>query len=158
MFESLCRGVLPICHDVTRIPDQGAYLPALGWNIEQHLIRAASADQDSIEDYHEIRGSVCWNPSVEAHCINMVGPARAHSWNSSSKYPTIRGSEASNARTLINKVVWNLNLDFNTVRLQTITESIQRMGPQNSPLVALAQQGVEAVGHCSRTVSGEPSG
>jgi hypothetical protein len=39
-----------------------------------------------------------------------------------------------------------MNSDFNAVRIQTIMESIQRMIPQDSPIVALAQQGAEAVG------------
>jgi hypothetical protein len=50
-------------------------------------------------------------------------------------------------------VIWNLNLDFNVIRLQTIMESIQlqtimesiqQMAPKSSPLVALAQQRAEA--------------
>jgi hypothetical protein len=40
-------------------------------------------------------------------------------------------------------MIQNLNLDFNTIRLQTIIESIQRMTPKGSPLVALAQQGAK---------------
>jgi hypothetical protein len=42
-------------------------------------------------------------------------------------------------------MIRNLNLDFNTIRLQTIMESIQRMAPESSLIVALAQQGVEVV-------------
>jgi hypothetical protein len=84
----------------------------------------------------------------------MVGPARASSHNSSSRYPTIRGSEVFDARTPSNRIVWNMNPDFNVVRLQTIMESIQRMVPHDSPLVALAQQGDEAVG---QIVVAEPS-
>jgi hypothetical protein len=45
-----------------------------------------------------------------------------------------------------NRVVRNLNLSFNTVQLQTIMESIQHLVPQDSPLVAWAQLGNEAVG------------
>jgi hypothetical protein len=63
----------------------------------------------------------------------MVTPAP--SGNSSSRYPTIRRSEAFDAQ--------NLNPDFNTVWLQTIMESIQCMALEGSPFVALAQQGVE---------------
>jgi hypothetical protein len=37
----------------------------------------------------------------------------------------------------------NLNPYFNVVRLQTILESIQRMVPKGTPLVALAYQGAE---------------
>jgi hypothetical protein len=38
----------------------------------------------------------------------------------------------------------NLNPDFNVIRLYTIMESIQRMAPEGSPLVTLAQQGAKA--------------
>jgi hypothetical protein len=106
----------------------------------------ASTDRDSIEDYPEIRGSIYWNSTIEAHRISMVGPTKASSQNSSSRYPTIRGSEASDGRTSSNRVVRNLNLSFNTVQLQTIMESIQHLVPQDSPLVAWAQLGNEAVG------------
>jgi hypothetical protein len=51
----------------------------------------------------------------------------------------------SHYRTLNDGMIQNLNLDFNTIRLQTIMESIQRMAPESSLIVALAQQGVEAV-------------
>jgi hypothetical protein len=40
-----------------------------------------------------------------------------------------------------------MNSDFNAVQLQTIMESIQRMAPKGSPLVALAQQGAKAVNY-----------
>jgi hypothetical protein len=55
----------------------------------------ATPDRDSLEDYPKIGANACWNPAIEAHCINMVGPDRGDSQNSSSKYPTIGGSEAS---------------------------------------------------------------
>jgi hypothetical protein len=77
----------------------------------------------------------------------MVAPTGAPSHNSSSRYPTIRRSEASDARTPSDRLVRNLNQDFNTVRLQTIMESIQHMAPQGSPLLALAQQGAEVANH-----------
>jgi hypothetical protein len=35
-------------------------------------------------------------------------------------------------------MIWNLDPDFNDIRLHTIMESIQRMTPKGSPLVALA--------------------
>jgi hypothetical protein len=114
----------------------------------------ASLDRDSIEDYHEIGGSVYWNSTIEAHRIRMVGPARAPSQNSSSRDPTIRESEASDARTQSNRVVRNLNPDIKTVQLQAIMESIQCMVPQDSSLVALAEQGAKAVG---QSVVAEPS-
>jgi hypothetical protein len=42
-------------------------------------------------------------------------------------------------------MIQNLNPGFNAIRLQTIMESIQRMVAEDSPLIALAQQGAEAV-------------
>jgi hypothetical protein len=93
----------------------------------------------------------------------MVGPARGNSQNNSSKYPTIGGSEASDTWTPSNNIVRNLNPDFDTVRLQTIMESIQRMVSPDSPLVTLAQQGVEATSNIiiaapmTRNHRGEPS-
>jgi hypothetical protein len=80
----------------------------------------------------------------------MVDSTRAPSQNSSSRYPTIRGSEASDARTPNRGVDQNLSPAFNTVMLQTILESIHRMVPQDSPLVSLTQQGAEAVGRAIR--------
>jgi hypothetical protein len=44
-------------------------------------------------------------------------------------------------------MIQNLNLDFNTMRLQIIKESIQRMAHEGSPLVALAHQGAEAANY-----------
>jgi hypothetical protein len=104
----------------------------------------ATPNRDSFEDYPEIRGSACWKPAIKACCINMVGQAGGNSQNNSSKYLTIGGSKAPDAWTPNNNIVQNLNPDFNTVRLQTIMESIQWMVPLDSPLVSLAQQGVEA--------------
>jgi hypothetical protein len=108
------------------------------------LSSGATPDRDSLEYYPKIGGSACSNPDIDAHCISMVGPARGNSQNNSSKYPTIGGSKASNARTPNNTVVPTLNPSFNTMRFQMIMKSIQWMVPPDSPLVALAQQGVEA--------------
>jgi hypothetical protein len=73
--------------------------------------------------------------------------AASSSWwprlESLSRYPTIGRSEASDARTPNDGMIQNLNLDFNAICLQTIMESIQRMTPEVSPLVALTQQGAE---------------
>jgi hypothetical protein len=96
-------------------------------------------DRDSAKDHPEIGSSACWKPAIEAHHINMVGPAKGNSQNNSSKYPNIGGSETSDDRTPSNNIVQNLNSDFNTVRLQTMMESIQHMVPPDSSLVALAQ-------------------
>jgi hypothetical protein len=76
----------------------------------------------------------------------MVAPVGAPSQISSSRYPTIRGSEASHARTPNDRLIWNLNPDFNAMQLQTIMESIQCMVPECSSLIALAQQGAELAG------------
>jgi hypothetical protein len=73
----------------------------------------------------------------------MVALNGDRSSNTSSRYPTIRRSEASDARTTSGGLAQNLNPDFNAVRVQTIMETIQRMAPDGSPLAVLAQQGVE---------------
>jgi hypothetical protein len=52
---------------------------------------------------------------------------------------TIERSEVSDARTPNDRMIRNLNPDFNAIRFQTIIESIQRMTPKGCPLVALAQ-------------------
>jgi hypothetical protein len=124
----------------------------------------ASPDRDSTEDYPEIGGSSRWNPPEEGHRIIMVAPTGAPSQNSSSRYPTIGRLEASDAQTSNNRLVQNLSPDFNAVLLQTIMELIQRMAPEDSLLIALAQQGVEVTNHviaseCSvENHRGEPSG
>jgi hypothetical protein len=100
---------------------------------------AASLNQDSVDDYPEIGGNPCWNSTKESRLIIMVAPVETPSHNSSSRYPTIGRSEASDAWTPNDGMIKNLNLDFNVVWLQTIMESIQCMAPEDSPLVALAQ-------------------
>jgi hypothetical protein len=100
---------------------------------------AASPDQDFIDDYPEIGRSICWNSAHEGHLIIMVTPTEAPSQNISSKYPTIERSEASDAQTSNDGMIQNLNPDFNAIWIYTIIESIQRMTPEGSPLVALAQ-------------------
>jgi hypothetical protein len=77
----------------------------------------------------------------------MVAPVGVPSQNSSIRYPTIGRSEASDAQTPSDRLAQNLNPDFNVVRLQTIMELIQRMTPEGSPLLALAQQGAKATNH-----------
>jgi hypothetical protein len=90
-------------------------------------------------------------------------PKRRSARHSSSGYPTIGRSEASDARTPSTGLIRNLNLNFNDVRVQAIMETIQRMAPDGSPLALLAQQGVETanlvVGEKSTGVPRrEPSG
>jgi hypothetical protein len=100
---------------------------------------AASSEQDSADDYPRIGESTCGDSTEEGHLIVMVAPAGGPSQNSSSRYPTIGRSEVFDARTPNDGMIRNLNLDFNTIRLQIIMESIQRMAPEGSLLVALAQ-------------------
>jgi hypothetical protein len=90
-------------------------------------------------------GSTCEDPTEEGHHIVMVAPTGGPSQHSSSRYPTIERLEASDARTPNDRMIQNLNPDFNAIRLEMIMESIQRMTPKGSPLVTLAQQGAEVV-------------
>jgi hypothetical protein len=106
---------------------------------------AASPDQDSSDDYPEIGVSAYRDSAGEGLLIFMVAPNGDLSHNSSSRYPTIGRSEASNAQTPNDGMIRNLNPDFNAIRLQTIMESIQRMTPEGSPLIALAQHGADVV-------------
>jgi hypothetical protein len=75
----------------------------------------------------------------------MVAPDGDRACNSSSGYPTIGRSEATDAQTPSVGLVQNLNPDFIDVQVQVIMETIQRMAPNGSPLALLAQQGAEAV-------------
>jgi hypothetical protein len=106
---------------------------------------AASPNQDSADDYPEIRASTCGDSIEEGCLIIMVAPVGGPSHNSSNRYPIIGRSEVSDARTPNDKTIQNLNPDFNVIHLQTIMESIKRMAHEGSPLVALAQHGAEAV-------------
>jgi hypothetical protein len=92
----------------------------------------------------------------------MVAPNGDRSHNSSSGYPTIGRSEASDDQTPSAGLVQNLNPDFNVVRVQAIMETIQRMPPDGSPLALLAQQGAEemnlvVVEKSAGVTRGEPS-
>jgi hypothetical protein len=42
-------------------------------------------------------------------------------------------------------MIRNLNPDFNAIRLQTIMKFIQLMAPEDSPLIGITRQGVDAV-------------
>jgi hypothetical protein len=106
---------------------------------------AASPNQDSADDYPNIGGSTYGDSIEEGRLVIMVAPVGGPSHNNSSRYPTIGRSEASDARTSNDGMIRNLNPNFNAIQLQTIMESIQWMAPEGSPLVALAQQGAEAV-------------
>jgi hypothetical protein len=105
---------------------------------------ALSSDQGSSENYPGIEVNTCESSASTSRLICMVAPNEDQSRHSSSGYPTIERSEASDARTPSTGLVRNLNLDFNVVRVQAIMETIQRMAPDGSPLTLLAQQGAEA--------------
>jgi hypothetical protein len=77
----------------------------------------ASSDQDSADDYPEIKGSTCGDYAEEDRLIIMVALAGEPSHDSSSRYPTIGRSEASDARTPNDEMIQNLNLNFNNIRL-----------------------------------------
>jgi hypothetical protein len=115
--------------------------PSAGASSSSSLM--TSSDQDSADDYPEIGESTCGDLTKEGCLIVMVAPVGGPSQHSFRRYPTIGRSEASDTRTSDDGMIRNLNLDFKAIRLQTIMESIQRMAPEGSPLVALAQQGAE---------------
>jgi hypothetical protein len=73
------------------------------------------------------------NSAEDDRLILMVAPNGDQSLNSSSGYPTIGRSEASDARTPSVGLVQNMNTDFNHVRVQVIMETIQRMASDGSP-------------------------
>jgi hypothetical protein len=60
---------------------------------------ALSSDQGSSEDYPEIGVSTCGSSADISRLICMVAPNKDQPRHSSSRYPTIRRSEASDART-----------------------------------------------------------
>jgi hypothetical protein len=105
---------------------------------------ALSSDQGSSEDYPEIGVNTCESSTSTNRLICMVASNEDQPRHSSSGYPTIGRSEASDARTPSTRLIQNLNPDFNDVCVQAIMETIQRMAPDGSPLALLAQQGVEA--------------
>jgi hypothetical protein len=74
----------------------------------------------------------------------MVAPNGDRSRNSLSGYPTIRRSDTSDGQIPSAGLAQNLNPDFNTIRVQSIMETIQRVAPDGSPHALLAQQGAEA--------------
>jgi hypothetical protein len=96
-------------------------------------------DHNSSDDYPEIGTSTCGKPVEDGCLIFIVAPNGDQSHYSSSRYPTIRRLEASNARTPSLCLVQNLNLNFNVVRVQGIMGTIQRMAPDGSPLAVSTQ-------------------
>jgi hypothetical protein len=85
---------------------------------------ALSSDQGSSEDYPEIGVSTCGSSADISRLICMVAPNEDQPRHSSSGYPTIGRSEASDARTPSTRLIRNLNPDFNVVRVQAIMETI----------------------------------
>jgi hypothetical protein len=100
---------------------------------------ALSSDQGSSEDYSEIGVSTCGSSTDISRLICMVAPNEDQPRHSSSGYPTIGRSKASDARTPSTGLIRNLNPDFNAVHVQAIIETIQRMASDGSPLALLAQ-------------------
>jgi hypothetical protein len=100
---------------------------------------ASSPNWDSSSDYPEIGASACGNSIEDGRLILMVALDGDWARNSSSGYPTIGRSEVIDAQTPSVGLVWNLNPDFNAVRVHAIMETIQCMAPDGSPLVLLAQ-------------------
>jgi hypothetical protein len=105
---------------------------------------ALSSDQEPSEDYPEIGVSTCGSSTDISRLICMVTPNEDQPRHSSSGYPTIGRSEASDTRTPSTRLIRNLNPDFSAVHVQGIMETSQRMAPDGSPLALLAQQGTEA--------------
>jgi hypothetical protein len=105
---------------------------------------ASSPGRDSSSDYPKIGASACGNSAEDGRLILMVAPDGDRAHNSSSGYPTIGRSDATDAQTPSAGLVQNLNPDFNAVWVQAIMETIQRVTPDDSLLAHLAQQGAEA--------------
>jgi hypothetical protein len=97
---------------------------------------ASTPDLDSSDDYPEIRASTYGEHVEGGRLIYMVAPNGDRSNNTSSMYPTIEISEASDARTQSGGLIQNLNPDFNVVWVQAIMETIQCMAPDRSPLLS----------------------
>jgi hypothetical protein len=60
---------------------------------------AMTPNQDSADDYSEIRESTYGDPAEEGRLIVMVAPAGGPLQNSSSRYPTVGRSKVSDAQT-----------------------------------------------------------
>jgi hypothetical protein len=97
-FESLYRTILSLRQDILGTPDQENHPPAFVLRIEFLIV-----GDNSWSGFHQKlprdQGQCLLEPCHQGMCINMVGPARGNSQNSSSKYPTIGGSVASDAWT-----------------------------------------------------------
>jgi hypothetical protein len=78
---------------------------------------ASTLDSDSSDDYLEIGASAYEEPAEDGHFIYMVAPNGDWSSNTSSRYPTIGRSEASDARTPSGGLTQNLNPNINVVQV-----------------------------------------
>jgi hypothetical protein len=141
----LCRALHPHRQACLGHPDRDVHPPPAHQSIAFIFISIDPPDQDSSDDYPEIGTSACGEPAEGGRLVLMVASNRDRSHTSSSRYPTIGRSEASDAQTPNDGLIRNPNPDFNTVWVQAILETIQRMTPDGSPLAALALQGAEVV-------------
>jgi hypothetical protein len=103
---------------------------------------ASSPDRDSSSDYPEIRASAYGNSVKDGCLILMVTPNGDRACNSSSGYPTIGRSEATDAQTPSAGLVRNLNPEFNAIRVQAIMVTIQRMHLMVLPLHSWLNKGM----------------
>jgi hypothetical protein len=123
LHQQFCLGLDPYAGPYVRIAKliQGIPIvtsilqPSTGASSSSSSL--ASPDQDLANDYPEIRGSTYWDSVEEGRFIIMVAPIRRPLHNSSSRYPTIGRSEASDAHTFNDGMIRNMNPDFNVVRL-----------------------------------------
>jgi hypothetical protein len=104
---------------------------------------ALSSDQGSSEDYPEIGVNTCESSASISRLICMVALNEDQPRHSSSGYPTIGRSEASDAQTPSTGLIQNLNPNFNVVRVQAIMETIQWMAPDGSSLALLGNRGLK---------------
>jgi hypothetical protein len=97
------------------------------------LPSASTLDPDSSDDYPEIGASACGKPVEGGRLIYMVATNGDRLHNCSSRYPTTRRSEASDAQIPSGGLIRNLNLNFNDVWVQAIMDTIQRMAYHSEP-------------------------
>jgi hypothetical protein len=97
---------------------------------------ASTPDPDSFDVYLKIRASACGEPVEGSRFICMVAPNGDRSNNTSSRYPTVGRSDASDARIPSGGLVRKLNPDVNAVWVHTIIETIQCMAPDAPPLLS----------------------
>jgi hypothetical protein len=96
----------------------------------------STPDPDSFDVYLKIRASAFGEPVEGSRFIRMVAPNGDRSNNTSSRYPTIGRSEASDAQIPSGGLVRKLNPDVNAVWVHTIMETIQCMAADAPPLLS----------------------